>query len=527
MMTMDAKKRALWWVLPTVWALNLNAAAIDLRLIDAVKNKDAVVARAMLQEKADVNARGPDGTTALMWAAHWDDLEIAGLLIRAGADVNATNVHGVSSLSMACTNRSAAMVQKLLEAGANPNVAERTGETPLMTCSRTGSEEAVKSLVVHGANVNATESRRGQTALMWAAAGKHADVVRVLVEHGADIHAKTRMSGASVPVVLAPTDPNLLKREGANVNAAYDGTEVQATPRGGFTPFLFAAQQGDVESVRILLEAGVDVNEGTPQYGSPLVLAAASGHEALALYLLGRGADPNVVDGNGITALHYAARKGMLLIAGYGYDPFHRPPPPNMPELAKALLARGANPNARINRSLLVLPTRSTVIRMDEATPFLLAAVAADVSLMRILADHGADPLLKASGGATALILAASGAFREAVRSEEDQKNAFESAKLAVELGVDINATNEQGQTAMHEAAFTGADTIVRFLAEKGAQVDVKDKRGLTPWMRAQGISQGYGSPTDRVHKNTADLLVQLGAKALTPEEIEAFRSRR
>ncbi len=217
------------------------------------KNNESEAVRALLRENVDVTTRQADGTSALMWAAHWDDLETADILIKAGAEVNTGNDHGVTPLSLACRNGSAAMVEKLLDAGAHPNVAERTGETPLMTCALTGSEEAINSLLARGANVNAAEDRRGQTALMWAAAGGHADIIKTLIERGTDIHAKTRMAEISVVAVEAPdSDPELVQRTGANVNAAYDGTEVQATARGGFTAFLFAAQRGDVETARVL-----------------------------------------------------------------------------------------------------------------------------------------------------------------------------------------------------------------------------------------------------------------------------------
>ena len=514
------------WMIGIVFAVTVSAA--DLRLVEAVKNNESEAVRALLRENVDVTTRQADGTSALMWAAHWDDLETADILIKAGAEVNTGNDHGVTPLSLACRNGSAAMVEKLLDAGAHPNVAERTGETPLMTCALTGSEEAVNSLLARGANVNAAEDRRGQTALMWAAAGGHADIIKTLIERGTDIHAKTRMAEISVVAVEAPdSDPELVQRTGANVNAAYDGTEVQATARGGFTAFLFAAQRGDVETARVLLAAGADVNESTPQYGNALVVAAASGQEELALFLLERGADPNVADGNGITALHYAVRKGLMPLAAYGYDPYSRPAPPNMPELVKALLARGANPNARINRSLLVLPTRTAIIRMEGATPFLLAAVSGDVALMRILAENGADPLLKGSEDTPPLMVAAAaGPIRENLRSEEQRRNALEAVKLAVELGADVNAVDQGARTAMHEAAYTGADAIIQFLADQGARVDVKDERGVTPWMITQGISPSVGDYAARYHESTGDLLIKLGARPLTPEEVAAFRTR-
>jgi ankyrin repeat protein len=458
-------------------------ASPDLRLVQAVKNKDVKTARALLQQHVDANAREADGATALMWAAHWDDLDTAILLIRAGASANAANDHGVTSLSLACTNASAAMVKKLLDAGANPNVVDLAGETPLMTCSRTGSAEAVSALLAHSADVSAKENERGQTALMWAAAGGHSAAVAELIARHADVHARSK---------------------------------------GGFTPLLFAAQSGDVDTAKLLLAAGVDVNEPTLEYGSPLDLAAASEHEALSLFLLEKGADPNVADIYGITPLHYSVQNGIRELTGYSYDG-NRPAPPNMPELVKALLAHGANPNARIKKTIFVLPTRSTTASMVGATPFFLAAVAGDVDSMRVLAGHGADPMITNNGNVTPLIVAAAGGAREDERNEEQEKSAFEAVKLAVQLGNDVNAASVIGQTAMHAAAGAGSDEMVQFLFDKGAMLDVRDRAGQSPWSIAMGISTTVDNAfIARYRKSTVDLLVKLGAHELSPRDVDA-----
>ena len=382
-----------WWmaVLLSVGSL---AAAGDLRLVEAVEERDQEAVHSLLQERADVNAAQADGATALHWAAHWDDPETAELLIRAGADVNAANDYGVTPLWLACTNGSAAIAGKLLEAGANPNAALPTGETVLMMCARAGNAETVNALLVHGADVNAAETRRGQTALMRAVAQKQPEAAKTLIEHGADVHARSN---------------------------------------GGFTPLLFAAQQGDLESARILLATGANVNEATPDGMSMLLLASASGHEALSIFLLEEGADPNAVDAYGATALHYAVMKGIASMSGvslanYVSHLFR----PSMPELVKALLAHGANPNAR-----LVDGPRLAGRSLREAigaTPFLLAAAANDVSVMRILAENGADPLLATKGKLTPLA-AAAGVGRVQDFTEAEEHNALEAVKLALESG--------------------------------------------------------------------------------------------
>ena len=481
---MDVKVKVLrvWWMVPLLSVAALAAApASDLRVVDAVRKGDKEAVRSLVQQRADVNAAQADGSTALAWAVHRDDLEMAELLIRGGANVNAENNLGVTPLSLACTNGSAAMVQKLVTAGANPNIPLGTGETPLMTCARTGNVEAVKSLLARGADANTKESRRGQNALMWAVAQKHAEVVRALVQNGADVHASSQ---------------------------------------GGFTPLLFAARVGDEDSARVLLQAGANVNEGTPADGSALVVASASGHEALARSLLERGADPNAADGNGTTALHFAALQGLALVGGRRYEAvmsyLFRP---NMLELAKALLARGANPNARIAKANPQFSNEIGWFSAVGATPYLMATASNDLNLMRILVDNGADPLLAMKDNTTAVMLAAGMGRTE--RTEGEEKSAVETLKLVVKQGANVNAADAAGQTALHSASYVGSDAIVQLLVDNGAKVDVKDKYGMTPLNIAENII-----PTDpaarlrrprHLHETTANLLRKLAGN--TPSQ--------
>src|SRR5205823_5420942 len=267
------------------------AATADLRLIEAVKNRDVESVRALLQERPariDVNAAQGDGATALHWAAHRDDLAIADLLIRAGARANVANDLGATPLHLACTNRSAPMVERLLAAGADARAKLLNGETALMTCARTGDARAVKALLVHGADVNAKESAHDQTALMWAAAQRHPDVVQLLVETGADIRARSR----TYPQTVVGVQTQRAGREKLNYTVL----------RGGSTPLLFAARVGDKASARVLLAAGADANDALPDGTSALVLAAHSGHGDVAALLLDKGADPNACAA-GYTAL--------------------------------------------------------------------------------------------------------------------------------------------------------------------------------------------------------------------------------
>ena len=546
---------------------SLAAASDDLTLLDAVKSGNIEVVQSLLKRNADVNVPQPDGATTLHWAVHRDDLDTVDLLIRAGADVTVENDYGVTPLWLACTNRNTAMVEKLLKSGADPNVALWTGETVLMTCVGTGNLEAVNLLLAHGVNVNAKESRRGQTALIWAIYERHPEVARVLIEHGADIHARSHM----------------LKAEGFTpmIFDTYGG-DVQASSRGGFTPLLFAAQEGNLETAQLLVARGADVNEASLDDGPPLVVATANGYEELALFLLEKGADPDATDSSGVTALHYALREGMkgfyqikeesgdsersrknpqkqpnaatgLAAGGVAIDqstdvqatadvnqlllksstkhvqsPFL--PGPNMSELVKALLANGADPNARIAQVPYRLRRRGRPqVSVPGATPLLLAAVSGDVATMRILVERRAKPLVgteidkeemartgysdssQFQGTATPLLVAA-GLGRSGPRSKAEEKMALEAAQMLVALGADVNEANEVGWTPLQAAAWTGADTIVQFLLEKGAKIDVQNGCGQTPLSLAAGTSSAGLRVKLRPRKSTVELLRKWGA---------------
>lgn len=510
------------WLVALLSVAGLMAESSDLRLLEVIKKGDKEAVRSLLKELADVNAAQADGATALAWAVHRDDLETAELLILAGANPSAANDYGVTPLSLACTNRNAAMVEKLLEAGADPKAVQWTGETVLMTCTSTGSVEAVKLLLAHGADVNAKETEQEQTALMWAVAEKQPEIVQALVEHGADVHARSKITSLPEPFVI----------DTAGVfGSNYPPTVHFPKTKGGFTPLLFAAQQGNVDSARILLDAGADVNEATEEDGGALVVATASGHQELALFLLEKGADPNARDAYGLAALHYALHEGLLTLAGFQPSATDRFgwERPNMPELVKALLAHGADPNAPIAKSFPTLDyaflARGTedTPQIDPvgATPFVLAAASGDVRAMRILVERGADPGATTLEGGTALMVAAGLGFES---QSGQEKRALEALKLIVDMGSDVNAALKDGRTALHGAAYLGWNEVIQYLGEKGANLDAKDKYGQTPLSIALGDPQGLlyrqiagGRYDDRFrrpreHKKTAELLVELGA---------------
>ena len=452
--------------------------------MQAAKSRDDAGVRAVLKQHPNVNASEPDGATALAWAAHWDDLPMAELLISAGANPNLSNDYGISPLYMACTNNSAGMVDKLLKAGAESNI------SAFMQCAKAGNLETVNALLSRGADVNAKEPRWGQTPLMWAVAAKHPEVVRALIDHKADVNARSK---------------------------------------SGFTPLMFAAQQGDIEISKMLLSAGANVNAVTPRGDTPLLVASISGHEPMSIFLLDQGADPNAADEYGFTALHFAIFKGLVLINRVRIINSASPylVRPNMTELTQALLSHGANPNARVRKlggDKLLRVTDTSLppgsVSPVGATAFLMAALSYDANLMRILVAHGADPLLTTDENVTAVMLA-SGLTRWRTAgvplTEEQESSALEAIKLALELGVNVNAADTTyGLTALHGAASNGSNRIIQFLVDHGANLEAKDKGGQTPLAKALNIKPKgvlvHNLIPDIAWPATAEFLIKLGA---------------
>jgi len=489
--------------LAAVAGASLLAAAGEAPLAEAVKAGDRAAARSLLAQHVDVNAPEADGTTALHWAARHDDVALAGELIRAGADVAAANRYGVTALYLASVNGSAAMIARLLEAGADANAAVTLGETALMTAARTGDVEALRLLLDHGAVVDATEAWRGQTALMWAAAQNHAAAVRELILRGADVNAVSAVKAWERQVTEEPRQKWL--------------------PPGGFTPLHFAARQGAVEAATVLVEHGAGLNAVDPDGISPLLISIINGHYDVAKLLIDEGADPSLTDTTGRTAL-FAAVDFNTMPASNRPAPSVVEKPTTSLELIALLLERGADPNVPLARQQ---PYRTKLDRGNDTvlgggtTPLMRAAKAGDVPAMRLLLAHGADATLtttansrRRSGGINALMLAAGLGTKEEDTTGRDktEAQAVEAIQLVLDAGVDVNATDAGGQTALHGAALQGYDAVVRFLAGQGAALDVKDARGFTPIDVAMGLAGGVGfdGRSSNPHPSTAALIEAL-----------------
>ena len=483
----------------------------EVPLVAAAKATDVQAVRGLLEQGVDVDQRQPDGATALHWAAFRDDQGLAALLIAAGAGVNAANELGATPLWLAAENGSAPMIERLLAAGADANVELPEGETPLMTASRTGSMAGVRALIDAGADVNAAERSRGQTALMWVVAQGHDDIAGILVRHGADVEARSKA--------------RLRLMHADNTNASqYDQGVMWA--RGGFTPLLFAARHGRTAAADLLLDGGADVDNPAPSGATPLVLAAHSGQGAFAAHLLDRGADPNAM-GAGYTALHAAVLRGDRT-------------------LARALLAHGADPNLRL-RSGTPLRRASQDWAFNpslvSATPYWLAAWFHDGDFMRDLAEAGADPrsstlerwrtVFERAGGVgpphlaggfiPPLVAAVRGPanrgrfFNTVLRNADaDERDTLAAVRTAIEFGADVDGADLHGDTAMHAAAQRNFNTIVRFLAEHGANVNVKNDAGRTPLdlaKAAEATRARIDDPSRYPAGNSAELLRELGAE--------------
>jgi uncharacterized protein len=457
-------------------ALVVCAAAVpvgaQISIVDAIKAGDTARVRALIDTRVDVNATQPDGTTPLHWAVDRDRPDIVQMLIRAGANVKAANRYGATPLWLASVNGDAKTIAMLLEGGADAGSANADGETALMVAARTGKTDAVNLLLARGADPNAKEGWRGQTALMWAAAEGHDAVIDLLVARGADLKVRSN---------------------------------------AGFTALLFAAREGRIAAVEALLKAGADMNDSLPvkrrgpqaanQAPAPpppplevglnaFLLAAANAHYELAACLLDRGADPNAAP-QGYTALHQVSWIRKAGIAGSNNPAPQGSGTMDSLTFVRKLVSKGAQLNARVTKR----PSMGvTTLNSIGATPFLLAARTADAPLMKLLAELGADPMLPNEDGSTPLMVAAGLGTNAPGEDPGTEPEVLEAVKVALDLGNDLNAVDKNGETAMHGAAYKHVPSVVRYLAEKGAKIEVWNRpnsKGWTPLTITEGVQRG------------------------------------
>ena len=459
----------------------------DAPLADAAEKADSAAVQKLLQQGADINASQIDGMTALHWAARRDDLPLAKTLLAAGANAKAENRYGVTPLSLVCVAGDAPFAELLLDAGANVNASLHGGETALHTAARTGNLATVKLLLARGADVNAKE-RKNQTPLMWAAAEGNADVVKALVDQGADF--RTPLSS-------------------------------------GFTPLLFAVREGHTDVVKLLLNAGADVTEAmqpkqpggkAPMRGtSALILAIENGHFELAETLLEAGADPNDLR-TGYSPLHTLT---WVRIPNRGDGDDGEPPPAGSGKVSslqfvKSLVAHGADVNLRLKRG----PSGKGVLGRPGATAMLMAASTGDVPYMRTLIELGADPMLPNAEHTTPFLAAAGAGVVTAEETAGTEPDVLATLKMLLELGADVNAVDDNGETAMHGAAYRNFPLVVHFLAEHGAKPETwnqKNKHGWTPLAIAEGHRFGNFKPSAETAAAIREVLPGAGDQELIP----------
>jgi ankyrin repeat protein len=468
-----------WLVIASV--VTAHAAGSDTRLIEAVKAGNQEMVRALVRQRVDVNVREVDGTTAHHWAVRANDADVATSLLRAGAAANVANRYGVTPLLLAATNGNPTLIDVLLKGGADPNAALPEGQTVLMAAARTGNAATVKALLARGASANAHEGRLGETALMWAAAENHADAIEVLVGHGADVNG--RSNPASFPRF----------NFGDGIVAL-----TMTLPRGHWTPLMYAARQGALDATRALATAKADLNLADPEGTTALILAINNAHYDVAALLIERGADPNVADVTGMTALYAAVN--MHTLADLPGRPAPVPTGKLSPvDIARMLMAHGADPDARLSGPILQRQHSGGDGALGEgATPLLRAAKTGDLSMMRLLLDQRADPTLTTRNQTTAVMLAAGpagGGLGGSFPVSDADK--IEAIALALDRGVDVNAIDVNGQTALHVAAGQSSARIVTALLQYGATLEIRDKQGRTPLDVARGVG-ARGQPVVR-----------------------------
>jgi ankyrin repeat protein len=549
---------------------------------DAAMKGDLASVKSLIQQKADVNAPQADGATAIQWAAYRNNLLMADALIAAGANVKLANRDGATALRLASLNGNAPMIERLLKAGADSNERGPKGELPLLFASRNGNVDAIKVLLDHGADINGKETLRGTTALMWAAEQGNAPAVKYLIQRGADLGAASSPDSKGNTAYLAPTQTDRSRsgqgagglgqgrggrggpgggrggrgRGGAgapagaaagaqatgddglsfDVVAAADQAaaefafgRTQNTDGGGLTSLVFAAREGHLDCVKLLVEGGADVNQTTRYGWTPLLVATQNNHYLVGKYLLEHGGDPNIPNKGGWNPLYLATDNRNI----EGGDYPVRPADMDQLEYIKLLIDKGADVNARVcgakstptncvgdsteTRTIFTMQW----VREDGATPFWRAAQSGDVELMKLLLAHGADPKIATAHKVTPLAVAAGIGWVEGITFEWSPEQNLEAVKMCLDLGLDPNAKDDEGRTALHGAAHKGRDEVIKLLVDHGADLEAHDlgsrdtvngaMKGMTwiPLHYSEGLVR-VGVQSAIPHPETAAFIKQL-----------------
>ena len=475
-------------------------------LIDAAKANDSAGALALVKDKADVNAAESDGTTPLHYAVYHDDGALVESLLKAGAKASVANKFGSTPLLEAAVRGNPVVIEKLVKAGADVNAGNGDGQTALLILSRTSNVDSAKLLISHGANVNVTEHWHEQTPLMWAAAESQPAMVKLLLDHGAKVDAHSQLNHWTRMVTAEP--------------------RAQMREVGGLTPMLYAARQGCLECVKLLLGAHADPNLPDPEGVTPLIMAVTNFHFDVGAFLITRKANVNSWDWWGRTPLWAAVDLNTIPHGG-------RPDRPSLDnttsvKMIEILLDAGANPNVQLKLFppyRAVGPDRGADMMLTMgSTPLLRAAKAADVAAIRLLLAHGADPNLPNIQGVTP-VMAAAGLGSNEIDTRgrfKTQPDQVASIDLLVKAGADINAHDNRGQTALHGAALFGYDDVIKDLVAHNADVNAKDQKGMTPLDSAMGRAGGHGrgGVSIEVHDATAALIKQYQSDATVARQL-------
>jgi ankyrin repeat protein len=461
----------------------------DTRLADAAESQHGQAVRRLLTTKGvDVDGPGADGATALHWAVLHGDLELVDVLLRNHAGVNRPNGVGLTPLGLAAQLGAVETMAALIKAGADVDAVDSAGETPLMAATRKGTAAGVALLLDHGAKIDRADESFGQTALMIASRGDRPELVDLLIKRGANVHTASRVRPGARPRMQGEgggSHGEGIIRMGVPVQGA------KPPQPGGMTPLIYAARDGRLESVKLLLDAGARIDQAEVNGQTALLMATMSGKVETARLLIQRGANVNAQDWYGRTPVWAVIDYRNLVVneprKDNGVD---RPP---LLDLLRQLLERGADPNARVKeyppdrRYILTLGNLAWV-DITGQTPFFRAAGSGDVDAMKLLLQFKADPKLATFSGTTALAAAAGVNWVPNENWTESPENLLEAVKLCAELGIDVNAANNMGLTAMHGAANRGSDDIILYLVSKGGDLTAKDKVGRTPLVWAGGV---------------------------------------